>query len=511
MRISTFHVLASSLAFNSVAVASVCKPRSSAPIPLSLSTSEALSSTLISASTTVVTYDASTTSGVFIGTTTSEVVVSTDAASSTSEVVVSTDATSSTEISIVESTTSTEPSTETLSTTAVVSDSSITTAEVPTSTSVTTSAATTSQAPPPLFSAIALYHNNEPMTSDRVKGHSLSFPNDEKPEYTTSFFGIDPVSGHLLLDNTLPICAFYGIEDTNPSLGVCPTFISQQVVLITCQIRNDIELVCAAPKVYCSQSGEDVECENLGSEFDSMATVCNQDSYVCAQAFIITATDAISTEATTIAESASTLEIITTETATAAVSTTETDSAETTITSGTISESIDLPTTVEATTAAPSNTAVPLFRITAQSGPTGGQTLLADRNGYSVLLYDNSEGDFSDAFFAVDPVTNYLMLDNKQPICGYFGDNNGLAYWVRCDTSPTIEQAKLTCEIPTSTGEVLECRVPEIICDNDCVPTGETWSFTYTNTWGLGRWSANLGPESQNGGYKTALIVEFLD
>lgn len=119
------------------------------------------------------------------------------------------------------------------------------------------------------------------MTSDRVKGHSLSFPNDEKPEYITSFFGIDPISGHLLLDNTLPICAFYGIEDTNPSLGVCPTFISQQVVLITCQIRNDIELVCAAPKVYCSQSGEDVECENLGSEFDSMATVCNQDPYVC--------------------------------------------------------------------------------------------------------------------------------------------------------------------------------------------------------------------------------------
>ncbi|KAF5228940.1 hypothetical protein FAUST_10739 [Fusarium austroamericanum] len=281
MRISTFHVLASSLAFNSVAVASVCKPRSSAPIPLSISTSEALSSTLISASTTVLTYDASSTSGVFIGITTSEAVVSTDAASSTSEVVVSTDATSSTESSIVESTTSTEPSTETLSTTAIVLDSSITTTEVPTSTSMTTSSATTSQAPPPLFSAIALYHNNEPMTSDRVKGHSLSFPNDEKPEYTTSFFGIDPLSGHLLLDNTLPICAFYGIEDTNPSLGVCPTFISQQVVLITCQIRNDIELVCAAPKVYCSQSGEDVECENLGSEFDSMATVCNQDSYVC--------------------------------------------------------------------------------------------------------------------------------------------------------------------------------------------------------------------------------------
>lgn len=234
-------------------------------------------------------------------------------------------------------------------------------------------------------------------------------------------------------------------------------------------------------------------------------------SSVSSAAITSTATDAISNEATTIAESASTLEIITTETATAAVSTTETSTAETTVTSGTISESVDLPTTVEATTAAPSNTAVPLFRVTAQSGPTGGQTLLADRNGYSVLLYDNSEGEFSDAFFAVDPVTNYLMLDNKQPICGYFGDNNGLAYWVRCDTSPTIEQAKLTCEIPTSTGEVLECRVPEIICDNDCVPTGETWSFTYTNTWGLGRWSANLGPESQNGGYKTALIVEFLD
>ncbi|UZP36897.1 hypothetical protein NXS19_004713 [Fusarium pseudograminearum] len=224
-----------------------------------------------------------------------------------------------------------------------------------------------------------------------------------------------------------------------------------------------------------------------------------------------TATDAVNTEATTVAESASTLEVTTTETATVAISTTEASTAETTVASGTVSESLDLPTTIEATTAVPSNTAVPLFRVTAQSGPTGGQTLLADRNGYAVLLYDNSEGDFSDAFFAVDPVTHYLMLDNKQPICGYFGENNGLAYWVQCDTTPTIEQAKLTCEIPNATGDVLECRVPEIICDNDCVPTGETWSFTYTNTWGLGRWSANLGSESVEEGYKTALIVEFLD
>ncbi|CAF3488783.1 unnamed protein product [Fusarium graminearum] len=481
MRISAFRVLASSLAFNSVAVASACKPRSSAPIPLSLSTSEALSYTSISASTTVVTYDASTTSGVSLGTTTSEVVVSTDESSSTRK-----------------DTAESPTSTETLSTTTVAPDSSITTTEVPTPAFTATSWTTTSDAALPSFivSPFRPPFNGQPMLSNRVTGNLLYLSVVNKPEYTAGVFTIDPESGHLLLDNKQPICAIYGQDDSNPWLEVCPRFLAEEEVMITCQIV-DSEL----------ESSDSSSFESVAESATSSLTLSSASS----AALTSTETDVINTEATTVVESASTLEVTANETATTEVSTTEASTAEITATSGTISESIDLPTTVDATTAVPSNTAVPLFRVTAQSGPTGGQTLLADRNGYAVLLYDNSEGDFSDAFFAVDPVTHYLMLDNKQPICGYFGDNNGLAYWVRCDTSPTIEQAKLTCEIPTSTGEVLECRVPEIICDNDCVPTGETWSFTYTNTWGLGRWSANLGPESQNGGYKTALIVEFLD
>ncbi|RGP70206.1 activator of stress 1 [Fusarium sporotrichioides] len=223
--------------------------------------------------------------------------------------------------------------------------------------------------------------------------------------------------------------------------------------------------------------------------------------------FASTTTDAVTTEDTTVTEVASTLEVTATESATSELSTTEAIIAETTATSGTIVES----TTTEVTTAIPSSTALPLFRVFAQGGRTDGLPLLADRNGYAILLYDNSQGDFSDAFFAVDPVTNYLMLDNEQPICGYFGDDNGYANIVRCSTGPTSEEVKITCQVPEATDDYLTCSVPALVCGSECVPNGETWSTMYTAQWGADvRYSANIGSDSVDGADKTPLKVVFL-
>ncbi|UZP36898.1 hypothetical protein NXS19_004714 [Fusarium pseudograminearum] len=262
MRISAFRALASSLAFNSAAVASVCKPRSSAPIPLSLSTSEAFSSTLIPSSTTVLTYDAS---AVSLGTTTSEVVVSTDGSSST-------------EKDTAESATSIE----TLSTTAVAPDSSITTTEVPTSAFTATSSATTSDAALPSFiiSPFRPPFNGQPMLSNRVTGNLLFLSVVNKPEYTAGVFTIDPESGHLLLDNKQPICAIYGQDDSNPWLEVCPRFLAEEEVTITCQIV-DSELECKIPAVYCSSNSGDVYCSRLGYDHDYLAPDCSDGSGSC--------------------------------------------------------------------------------------------------------------------------------------------------------------------------------------------------------------------------------------
>ncbi|KAM0226764.1 hypothetical protein ACHAPO_012098 [Fusarium lateritium] len=216
------------------------------------------------------------------------------------------------------------------------------------------------------------------------------------------------------------------------------------------------------------------------------------------------------TEATAITEPTTTLEVTEAETATTEVSTTEASTTETTATSGTISESLDLPTTTE-TTAVPSSTALPLFRVYAQGGPTDGLPLLADRDGYAILLYDNSQGEFTDAFFAVDPVTHYLMLDNEQPICGYFGENNGLASLVKCDSNGSTEEVEITCQVPEATGDSLSCSVAALVCDPTCMANGETWSTTYTDNWGGDvRFSANLGSDSVDGKSKVPLRVEFL-
>ncbi|KAH6991754.1 hypothetical protein EDB82DRAFT_553583, partial [Fusarium venenatum] len=184
-----------------------------ASILSSLSTSEGFSSTFVSASTSILTHDAATTTGAVTTTTTLEELVLTDTSSTT-------------ERAIVESTTSTEPS----STMTEVSYSSTTTTNDPTSTSMSTSAATTSEAPTPSFRVVPFRppFNGQPIVSNQINGHLLSFPATERPEYTTGIFTIDPRNGHLLLDNTLPICAFFGIDANEARLKVCPASLTRQ-------------------------------------------------------------------------------------------------------------------------------------------------------------------------------------------------------------------------------------------------------------------------------------------
>ncbi|KAF4987782.1 hypothetical protein FGRMN_10158 [Fusarium graminum] len=229
-----------------------------------------------------------------------------------------------------------------------------------------------------------------------------------------------------------------------------------------------------------------------------------------------TTTNEISSLASSSATLASTTtEVITTATseATTVVTTTasadDTSTTENSVASDSTSVSSDVTATTSITTASTSSsTDIPLFRLIAEGGPADGQILLADRNGPAALLFTQGAGDFTDAYFAIDPVTHYLLLDNEQPICGYFGDADGFATISRCDSSPSLEEVKVVCEAPT--GTYLQCSVAELDCSVECFATGETLSATYTGEWGFPtRYDARLGPDSVEGVSQTPLLIVF--
>ncbi|KAF4435197.1 hypothetical protein F53441_13552 [Fusarium austroafricanum] len=216
-------------------------------------------------------------------------------------------------------------------------------------------------------------------------------------------------------------------------------------------------------------------------------------------------TDDKVTKTTTVAESVPTIEATITEIVTSQPSAEAT--TETTASSGAVSASSG--SAIATTSATPSSTILPMFRLIAQGGPAANQPLLADREGYAILLFTAGQGDFTDAYFSVDPVTHYLLLDNEQPICGYFGDasDSGFANLVRCSDGPTMEEEKITCEAPT--GTYIQCSVAALDCTTQCIRTGDTWSTTYTGEWADNRYDAGLGPASVDGVPQTPFLIEF--
>ncbi|KAF5660563.1 hypothetical protein FHETE_8903 [Fusarium heterosporum] len=248
----------------------------------------------------------------------------------------------------------------------------------------------------------------------------------------------------------------------------------------------------------------------------AVASVCKPRSPGHSSSVAQTTTNEISSLTSSSATFASTTtEVITTDTteATTVVTTTasadDTSTIENSVAPDPTSVSSDVVTTTSITTTSiPSSTDIPLFRLIAQGGPADSQTLLADRTGFATLLFTQGAGDFTDAYFAVDPVTHYLLLDNEQPICGYFGDADGFATLSICSSSPSLEEVKITCEAPT--GTYLQCSVAALDCSGQCVATGETWSATYTGEWGFPiRYNARLGPDSVEGVSQTPFLIEF--
>ncbi|KAF0642310.1 hypothetical protein FPSE5266_04048 [Fusarium pseudograminearum] len=210
MRSSILHSVALSLAVLRAAEASVCKPRPlSSGVSTSLIASEITSSGFVSESFTI--------SSTVVSDVTAGIDTTTDAGTgSTSTIGVTIGVSASGEV-----TSTAESTTGTTSTEIEVTDT--TTAP----TSVETATATITTAELPIITEFRIKGARAPVEgaviySDRVKGNYLHFTG-KNALYTPVTFSVDTLTGHLLIDNSLPICAFFtpDLQDF-ATLGVCP-------------------------------------------------------------------------------------------------------------------------------------------------------------------------------------------------------------------------------------------------------------------------------------------------
>ncbi|KAH7169471.1 hypothetical protein DER46DRAFT_681206 [Fusarium sp. MPI-SDFR-AT-0072] len=303
MRSSVLHSVALSLAGLQAAGASVCKPKSlSSRVSTIASTtfmalettrsgfaseSSALSSTIISASAEVTirvgttkteaTTDRPSTSEVTTtvaaistggstteGTSTAETTIATESVSSvdvlnttettdTEADTPTTEASSSTAISASKDATQATSSTETTvsSDTASVSD----TTTVPTSihTTTTTEAVTTTTAELPAITDFQLKGTRAPVQgtpiySNSAKGNYLLFASSY-PGYTPATFRVEAITGRLLIDNSLPVCAFFQPDQDLAALTTCSDPLKPREVAITCTppAKDGGVLSCSVP------------------------------------------------------------------------------------------------------------------------------------------------------------------------------------------------------------------------------------------------------------------------
>ncbi|KAL7762732.1 hypothetical protein ACKLNR_009267 [Fusarium oxysporum f. sp. zingiberi] len=229
----------------------------------------------------------------------------------------------------------------------------------------------------------------------------------------------------------------------------------------------------------------------------------------------VTETDTASTEVTTSGDTTTEATTFATSTGTTeAASTTGADTTtETMTTSGTVTASSEITqapsTTEETTTAAATTTAVPMFRLLAETGAYANQPLLATRYQFTPLMFSSAQG-YTEAYFTVDATTGHLLLDGHLPVCG-FQPGDGTSAFTVCSDNMGGQEQFLTCEAPTSSQ--LECTVPEVQCSmfsQTCTNTGALWGTTYIGPSGGNPGDkAILGPQSMQGYTPVPFLITY--
>ncbi|KAH7246688.1 hypothetical protein BKA59DRAFT_528642 [Fusarium tricinctum] len=216
------------------------------------SESSVLSSTIVSASTKATTgVDTATTDA-----TTTKVDTNTIEATSITIVSASTEVSSKSELA---ATTQTTASAETAASSGTTSITDTTTAPTSIYTTTTTEAVTTTTAELPVITDFQIRGERAPVEgasiySNRVKGNYLLFSGGS-PGYTPATFSVEAISGRLLIDSSLAVCAFFRPDQDIASLSICSDPLESQEVPISCTppAKDGDVLSCSVPAQTCVQ------------------------------------------------------------------------------------------------------------------------------------------------------------------------------------------------------------------------------------------------------------------
>lgn len=224
-----------------------------------------LSSTIASASTEVTievdttTTDATTTKAdtTTIEATSITIVSASTEVTSTSDLAVTTQTTASTEITAsTKATTSAE--TTISSGTILITDT--TTAPTSIQTTTTTEATSTTTAEPPAITNFQLRGARAPVEgvsiySNGVGGNYLLFSGGY-PGYTLATFSVEAISGRLLIENSLAVCAFFQPNQDIATLSICRDTPESQAVPISCTppVKDGDVLSCSVPAQTCVET-----------------------------------------------------------------------------------------------------------------------------------------------------------------------------------------------------------------------------------------------------------------
>ncbi|KAF9767453.1 hypothetical protein IL306_015375 [Fusarium sp. DS 682] len=197
---------------------------------------------------------------------------STTFASTTTEAVTSGDTTTEettvTESASASETTSAETTSIETTVTSVITSASSDITEAPTTTETTTTAAASTTAALK-FRLIAQGGpgDNKPIKSGYQRSSAILFT-DSSLGYTEASFTVDPVTGHLLLDNGLPICSL-----NSGDLEVCPSSLSPTESMVTCETPTGQQLQCSVPQKSCTfNAGTGLVCVPTGVMYDTTYT-----------------------------------------------------------------------------------------------------------------------------------------------------------------------------------------------------------------------------------------------
>lgn len=236
-------------------------------VSTSLIASEITSSRFVSESFTI--------STTVVSDVTAGIDTTTDAATGSTSTIGATTVDASTEV------TSTAESTI-VTTSADIEVTDMTTA--PTSVETTTATATTTTVELPTITEFRIKGARAPVEgaviySDRVKGNYLHFTG-KNALYTPVTFSVDAQNGHLLIDNSLPICAFFtpDLQDF-ATVGVCPDSLGSAQVAITCTqpVKDGDALSCSVPSMSCVKTAVNpfvsyITCSANGEVLRDMST-----------------------------------------------------------------------------------------------------------------------------------------------------------------------------------------------------------------------------------------------